>query len=360
MLAYFLYLAFGTMTFRLVNAHKWTIAQSAYYAMTIGLSIGYGAMQPASESCKMFAILYVVLGACALTLMLSVFVRKLVNLLPRIAAEEWRHQARLRQSTSLLTLGFVAPRYRVDLTLWLMLFCWAVLGVCWAHEWQPLLAPAEKKKWTWLTCMFFATGTITTAGALGPELDEDGNVPSESAAFLAVYSMIGVPLFGAAVSHAASSYVEAQVRRQERERIGNRLSPSEFAAVRELRYGAAAARRSMRSTNGRKTNELGRSWAPSSATAEVMPNHLCGRSSTDRNPCGERVLWGDFLALQLLRLRKVDFELLKDLREEYLEMASKNQETGGLSWSLLTPLLADAASGSGNTEPSSSIAHAVG
>jgi len=65
------------------------------------------------------------------------------------------------------------------------------------------------------------------------------------------------------------------------------------------------------------------------------------QSNGGRNPNGERVLWGDFLALQLLRLRRVDFELLQDLREEYLDLIAANQEGGGVSWTMLNPLLTE-------------------
>merc|ERR1712023_186675 len=76
-ISYMVSLVFGTAVFRLLSVQNWTIAESAYFATTIGLSIGYGAIQPIGEECKIFATVYVILGACGLTLLLSVFVRKL-------------------------------------------------------------------------------------------------------------------------------------------------------------------------------------------------------------------------------------------------------------------------------------------
>lgn len=360
MLAYIVYIICGSAVFRLATAQDWTLAQSVYYAMVTGLSIGYGSMQPRSDTCKVFAIIYVIIGACAVALLLSVFVRKLLNLVPRIAAEEWRHQAAVRHKDISGTTrygGFVTPRYWIEVALWVMLLCWIGLGMVWAHDWQGTPVKPNEPRWSWTTCLFFAVGTVTTAGMLGPEVNEDGKVPSDSAAFLATYAIIGVPLFGAAVAHAASSYVEAQVRRQERERIGSLLGIDEFTAVRELRYGTANARRS--SGGGPSADLARRSWMPrlsvdprasqNSASPAPVQAQDGGRNRVARSPdtgvrnvSGERVLWGDFLALQMLRLRKVDFELLKDLREEYLELIAANPENGGVNWSMLTPLLTHA------------------
>lgn len=387
MVAYILYVFLGSVIFKLITVQRWSWAQCIYYAMTVGLSIGYGAMQPASQACKTFAIIYVIIGACAVALLLAVFVRTLLNLVPKIAAEEWRHQAKVRRYSTagrLLNLPFVAPRWRVDAALWFALVSWTAVGTVWAHDWQGPNVQSGQTQWSWLTSIFFAVGTLTTAGLLGPQLDEEGKVPSDSAAFLAFYSIVGVPLFGAAVSHAASSYVEGQVRRQERELIGSRLSVEEFAAVRELRYGSAAARRSTRGQNasatalfgfnprrsfavlssrksqGAKQDDLASSAELRLTTPATKPGTeatlgdattpgICAEGTPgvrmttagERNTSGERVLWGDFLALQLLRLRKVDFEFLKDLREEYLEMISANPSGGGLNWDMLTPLLAE-------------------
>jgi len=367
--------------------------------MTTGLSIGYGAMQPSSTLCKVFAIGHITFGAYAMTLLLAVFVRKLLNLVPLIAAEEWKYRAdtKIRQSTAQALLGLrssVAPKYRVEGVLWFALFCWTLLGTMWAREWQE--RQNGRPQWTWMTSAFFAVGTITTAGMLGPEVDEHGKVPSASAIFLAIYAIIGVPLFGAAISHRASKYVEAQVRRQERENLCNRLSCDLVNAVRELRYGAAAARRSTRNTmmalqaaertklpvpdvSPRRTNvsapneddcydgvfvhaahgNLRNATMPLLSTQETriskpiaslkrQTNGDCKDSVTihttihtrastlDKGPLDEhRVLWGDFLALHLLRMRKVDFELLKDLREEYLETIATGDHRG-LCWSMLT------------------------
>lgn len=385
MMAYILYVSLGSIVFKLITVQRWTWAQCIYYAMTVGLSIGYGAMQPASQACKIFAIIYVIVGACAVALLLTVFVRKLLDLVPMIAAEEWRHQAKVRRFSTagrLLGIPFVAPRWWVDAALWFALVSWTVVGTVWAHDWQGPNVQSGQTQWNWLTSIFFAVGTLTTAGMLGPQLDEKDQVPSNAAAFLAFYSIVGVPLFGAAVSHAASSYVEGQVRRQERERIGSRLSVEEFVAVRELRYGSAAARRSTRDHNASATALFGfnprRSFdtLPSRKSRGAAPHDrgsgadwrlripgaaklgteaslgaaaTLGKSVEDvrttkvgeRNTSGERVLWGDFLALQLLRLRKVDFDFLKDLREEYLEMIAANPRAGGIKWDMLTPLLTE-------------------
>lgn len=322
LVSYLVYTLFGSVVFRLINVEHWNWAQSIYYAMTVGLSIGYGTMSPQSVPCVVFAIVYVILGACALALLLSVFVRKLLLLVPRIAAEEWHYQVRLRESS--LPSGLipnsakVAPRYWLPITLWVALFLWTMLGTIWAHEWQHL---PEQKKWSWLHSLFFAVGTVTTAGMVGPQANKRaGQVPTHSAAFLAVYAFIGVPLFGAAVSHAAAKYVERQVRRQERAALRNRLSPDQLAAVRSLRRGTAAKWRC----------DAARRSSPA-RLAGVGPSDLPLPAADDEEP----VRWGDYLALQLLRLHKVEFELIKDLRKQYLKAATQGE--GGLTWSKLAP-----------------------
>mmetsp|Transcript_164071 Transcript_164071/g.290507 ORF Transcript_164071/g.290507 Transcript_164071/m.290507 type:complete len:459 (+) Transcript_164071:65-1441(+) len=315
--AYLSYVFFGSAVFKVVSIHHWTWAQAVYYAMTTGLSIGYGAMQPSSEKCKLFAIIYVFLGALALSLLLSAFVQKLLLLVPKIAAEEWRHQAKQRASAAMQLVP--PPRHWLPVTLWIALLLWTVLGAVWAHDFQGL---PEEDQWSWLTCVFFAVGTITTAGILAPKVGADGNVPSDVAAFLAIYAIVGVPLFGVAVSHAISKYIEAQVRMQEREVLENSLSGDQIDAVRELRYGMAAARRSSRhSFSGCERDSNSKQLRISSGA---------------KSPAGDYVTWGDFLALQLLRLKKVDLELLEDLRKLYLDECYD----GGLEWGKITSFVA--------------------
>lgn len=319
--AYLVYVFFGSAVFKVVSIHHWSWAQAVYYAMTTGLSIGYGAMQPSSEKCKLFAIIYVLLGAIALSLLLSAFVQKLLLLVPKIAAEEWRHQAKLRRNASTswtdVTQLVPPPRHWLPWALWIALFLWTFLGAVWAHNFQGLL---EEEQWSWLTSIFFAVGTITTAGILAPKVGMDGNVPSDTATFLAVYAIVGVPLFGVAVSHAASKYIEAQVRRQERELLDNSLSSDQIDAVRELRYGMAAARRSSR-------------HSLSGCERESNSKQRVSDGGGGKSPAGDPVTWGDFLALQLLRLNKVDLELLEDLRKLYLDEC----QDGGLDWGKITP-----------------------
>jgi len=316
LIAYLVYTLFGSVVFRLLNDRHWNWPQSFYYAITAGLSIGYGAMVPSAPACQFFAIVYVILGACAFSLLLSVFVRKLLLLVPRIAAEEWRYQARLRETSRspglMTTSAKVPPRHWLPLALWLALGLWTLLGTIWAHEWQHAEAG---KQWSWLRSLFFAVGTVTTAGMVAPQVDRRSHVPTDAAAFLAVYAFVGVPLFGAAVSHAAQKYVELKVRRQQREALRSRISPAHLAAVRELRRGLTAERQCQSSLQ----SQAARLSAPS----------LGGETTSEEF---QTVKWGDYLSLQLLRLRKVEFDLIKDLRKEYLKASHSR---GGLSWSML-------------------------
>merc|ERR1712217_282583 len=177
-----------------------------------------------------------------------------------------------------------------------------------------------------------------------------GKVPSQTAAFLACYAMVGVPLFGAVVSHRAATYVETQLRYQERENFSNRLNPDQLTAIRELRHGAVAARRSTRnsrvgfevrdSVTGLRNTSPGTGIRQSEGRARLEHAPCASPTVMERTTSNERVMWGDFLALQVLRLRRVDFELLKDLREEYLEMIASSQENGGMTWDMLADLYA--------------------
>ena len=55
-------------------------------------------------------------------------------------------------------------------------------------------------------------------------------------------------------------------------------------------------------------------------------------SSAAASGMQERVLWGDYLALELLRLRKIDIELLTYVREEYLEKIANNTGGGAIAF----------------------------
>lgn len=158
-----------------------------YYAVQAGLSIGFGTLTPRSEDAMLFSICYILVGAAILANFLSTFVTDVISELERS-----------RPGAATRDRGGLYGR---------MLALWWIVGTLFGHYHEG---------WSWTRALFFAVSATSTAGMQGLESRDEASL-----FFCAVYSLLGVPLFAAAMGRLAfalakrSLYVRrAQIRQR--------------------------------------------------------------------------------------------------------------------------------------------------
>ena len=128
--------------------------------------------------------------------------------------------------------------------------------------------------WDLVTSIYFAVCGLSTGGLQAPSVRAPaGTLPPSSAIFVALYCLSGVPIFGFALSRFANLFVERHIASKEQRALASKLSPGDF--------------------------ELADALFSSGGTGD-----------------GEVDL-AEFLALELLRLGKVDLTTLSLLKAEF-------------------------------------------
>ena len=87
------WISIATLVFSLNEG--WPIAQSLFYAVDTGMSIGFGAVAENKASTKLFTILHVLLGASAVGGAIALFAEAMVAESSRVAACEYSRMALL-------------------------------------------------------------------------------------------------------------------------------------------------------------------------------------------------------------------------------------------------------------------------
>mmetsp|Transcript_41847 Transcript_41847/g.65392 ORF Transcript_41847/g.65392 Transcript_41847/m.65392 type:complete len:161 (+) Transcript_41847:438-920(+) len=82
--------------------------------------------------------------------------------------------------------------------------------------------------WEPVKAFYFAVNALATGGLEAPTLAEDGTLEPVKAVTVAIYCLIGVPIFAFNLGAIASSILEGIIRQREREAISKPMSRSEF------------------------------------------------------------------------------------------------------------------------------------
>ena len=331
------WISVATLVFSLNEG--WPIAQSLFYAVDTGMSIGFGAVAENKASTKLFTILHVLLGASAVGGAIALFAEAMVAESSRVAACEYSRMALLgafeaadadrsgslsraellavldgvglkldaaeadalllsfdpsgdglvsteeflaalsphirpgagaadalrvavtRRSegplkTRLREIGVVLSDNRT-LVLWAL---WIALGAAWAYIVEG---------WDAVTSLYFAVGGLATGGLQAPSLGADGTLPRSSAVFVALYCLSGIPIFAMALGQFASVFVQRILAARERAALKRTISPEEYAFAERI-FSA--------------------------------DGHLD---------------WSEFMALEMLRLGKVEMGTLEAIKREF-------------------------------------------
>jgi len=325
-------------------AEGWSLAQSLFYAVDTGLSIGFGAFAEEKTSTKIFTICHVLLGASAAGGAIALFAESVVKNQGSMAALEYRKAALSAAFASADTSGdgewcsqeldkalrsigmrlspdelkeamgafdhnedgqidhreFVEamrphlgdaasleaalkaavahagekPLARMARQAWSVLVdqrvlvlwgVWIAVGAIWAVKCEGLDA---------VTGLYFAVGGLSTGGLQAPALTAEGMLPDEAALFVALYALTGVPIFGFALGRFADAFVTRQLAAAERRALRRPISDDEFSFAEKLFPGGA----------------------------------------------DDSVELAEFLALELIRLGKVDSDLLESIQREFARL----------------------------------------
>lgn len=335
------WIALATLVFSLNEG--WPLAQSLFYAVDTGMSIGFGAVAEERTSTKLFTICHVLLGASAVGGAIALFAESVVADSSSIAVAEYSGaamRAAFRRADAdrsgtlspaeftlvlrglgvdlpadelelqlrafdengdgqLTTEEFVAAvtpflsdgssveegivravtrrgesalvrlarsarssllQHRV-LVLWA---AWIGAGAAWA---------AAVEGWDAVTALYFAVGGLATGGLQSPSLHPaTGQLPDGSALFVAAYCLTGIPIFGMALGKFAGAFVSKMLAAKERKALHTPISPDEYEFAQQL------------------FNSDG------------------------------KVDLAEFMALELLRLGKVDVDMLRMIRAQFMRL----------------------------------------
>jgi len=111
------------------------------------------------------------------------------------------------------------------IALW---FVWILGGAAWGvltEGWHPING------------LYFAVGALATGGLEGPALNAAGTIPDAQATFVALYCLTGIPIFAMALGQFANVFVERQLAAKERASLQKPITRDEFEFAQQLFFG---------------------------------------------------------------------------------------------------------------------------
>jgi len=286
------------------KSEGWPLAQSLFFAVDTGMSIGFGAVAEEKLSTKLFTVFHVLLGASAISGAIALFADSVIAESAGVAASEYSAAA-LEQafreadkdgsnSLSASELGQTLAKFGLTLspaeldaavsrfdtnndgTVSTSEFLAAVtplLPSCDTME-SAILAAADRCGRSWLetaarrllaflvdkrtlvlwavwvfggaawaaategydpiTALYFAVGGLSTGGLQAPALDASGVLPDKSATFVALWCLTGIPIFGMALGQFANLFVQRSLSARERAAIRRPITADEYSFAQSL------------------------------------------------------------------------------------------------------------------------------
>lgn len=358
------WLAISTMAYSM--SEDWPVAQSIFYSVDVGMGIGFGAFVEKFQRTKMFSCVHMLMCASGVAGALALFTEALLADAATLAAMEYADAAiisaferadtshdgqlsHLELEQALISLGIQLSDNELNLAFgrfdhncdgqistsefaravrphlkgtdladavrlaivdgersvasrWLrsaahaLLFkhrtllvwaLWVALGTTWGIVHQG---------WDGLTSLYSSLSALTTSGLQAPSLDAAGHVPASSSLFLAAYCLFGIPIMGLAMGHFAGIFVEKMAADKERKALTRPLTDGEFDVAEKLFVDDG------------------------------------------------KVDFGEFLALELMRLGRVDMGTLKLLKQEFGRLDTDHSGTlskaEAMAWRTAEPVSA--------------------
>lgn len=285
----FIWITTGTLFYSYCN--NWPLAQSFFYAVDAGMSIGFCTeVYETKLVSKAFTIVYILLGASVVGGALALFLQQAIEgiatgdeyrvLLEQKAldqADVWTlpqfqtilqssmqvnmSQSELRalwqrldQNGEVPFEEFVAkfPNYKSSpnhqSSSLLSRVLTKIQQLC-VQVWQPdyriytvlclwvmvgILWGILDQHWDPITATHFAVSALATGGLTAPQVNSDGILPAKPSLFCGMYCLLGIPLFALTLGHFAKVLVNKHVAETERVALTRPLSPADFEVAKHL------------------------------------------------------------------------------------------------------------------------------
>ena len=210
----------GSTYFHVVH-NEWTLAQSFYYSVQSGLSIGFGVLAETDDISRLFTVVHVIFGAIMISLAFSLLLERILGQIEsRLISSRTLNKG---EATVFAMMG--AALYSPEIALGVV---WIMIGV---------LIGVKLEGWSVTHSMYYAVTGISTAGLQGPS-NIDFNLW-----VTAFYVLIGVPIFSSATGKIASSILEYKRLSNLKASVQSaKISPTKFrrlSSATKIRGGGA-------------------------------------------------------------------------------------------------------------------------
>mmetsp|Transcript_61654 Transcript_61654/g.102563 ORF Transcript_61654/g.102563 Transcript_61654/m.102563 type:complete len:219 (+) Transcript_61654:407-1063(+) len=108
------------------------------------------------------------------------------------------------------------------LVLWVV---WIAAGAFWGML---------NEGWDLITAIYFAVSALATGGLQSPSLKPNGQLPNGSATFVAFYCLTGIPIFAMALGGFAHIFVQRALSAREKHVLGRPISTGEYEFAQQL------------------------------------------------------------------------------------------------------------------------------
>lgn len=204
-LAWLLWLFIGTVFYANVN-FQGSYSKGFYYTVNVGYSIGWGVLHDKTTGCKLFSILYVLIGALFVSRWLSYLLENAIDdkendSSGNSAYNKYQLRKRLEQNNPFSKYRILSNMYvycvlNSGSLLVIYLWCLYILvGMSWS---------VGQIDWSLVDGLYFAVSSLSTGGLWG--IPEDS--PDSSFLIVGLYAATGVPLMGMAMAHLAALIME--------------------------------------------------------------------------------------------------------------------------------------------------------
>ena len=192
------------------------------------LCVSYSEANPYAEVSKFYTVVHLYLGATIIGGILGLFASLAIE-----KSESWYKEVEETVANVNVDVGggkkkctMFYDRNASVIRAWGFLALWLTVGT---------LYGVLKEKWTFVTSLYFASAACSTGGLAGPTPDPAG------VWFTAVYSIIGVPLYGAAVGQIAEGLTKRYIQKQQQKTMAKAIDQAEFDIATRLKSGAVGS-----------------------------------------------------------------------------------------------------------------------
>lgn len=197
--AWVLWLLLGTVVYANINFDG-NYAKGFYFSVNIGYSIGWGVFHDRSTRCKVFSILYILMGATFLTRWIAYLIERAVTDTSSIY-EKSIIRKNIRKTSRLK--GFLLDAYVyivVNHSKLFMIYLWFVC-IFFGTSWSCVVI-----HWSLIDGLYFSISSMSTAGAWGIPHDS----PDYVFAVTGLFAAFSIPIMGIAVGDIASLILESR------------------------------------------------------------------------------------------------------------------------------------------------------